>query len=268
MEEIIEYVKNKKEKLKEIIKNIPFTKPLKIVIVQVNDDAASNAYIRGKINDLTELNIPYQHLKLRNDIDETSLLEIIDRLNKDNSITGFIVQLPLPKNINEEKVKRSIDPRKDIDGFNPLSKFLSATPKGIIEYLIDNNYDFNGKNALILGRSEIVGKPMAKALLTKNMNVTVLHSFTSFEDRKFYMEHADLIIVAIGKPSYIKNNEYNFKDNVVIFDVGISRVDGKLKGDCEPNLKCYFQSPVPKGVGLLTRLALILNLLEAYNYGL
>ena len=267
MEEIIEYVKNKKEKIKNIVKNIPFSKPLKIVIVQVNDDAASNSYIKGKINDLTELNIPYQHLKLRNDIDEKSLLEVVDRLNKDNSVTGFIVQLPLPKGINEEKIKRSIDPKKDIDGFNPLSPFLSATPKGILEYLIDNNYEFNGKNAVILGRSEIVGKPMAHALLKKNMNVIVLHSYTSNEDRKFYIEHADLIIVAIGKPYFIKNNDYKFKENTVIFDVGISRVEGKLRGDCEPGLKCLFQSPVPKGVGLLTRLALILNLLEAYNYG-
>ena len=266
MEEVVEYVKNKKEKIKEIVKNIPFSKPLKIVIVQVNDDPASSSYIKGKINDLSELNIPYQHLKLRNDIDEKSLLEVIDRLNKDNSVTGFIVQLPLPKNIDETKIKRSIDRKKDIDGFNPLSPYLSATPKGILEYLIDNNYDFNGKNAVILGRSEIVGKPMAKALLSKNMNVTVLHSYTSLEDRKFYLEHADLIICAVGKAYFIKNGEYNFKKNAVIFDVGISRVDGKLRGDCEPSLNCYFQSPVPKGVGLLTRLALILNLLEAYKY--
>ncbi len=266
MEEIIEYVKNKKEKIKDYVNNLTnFYKPLKIVIVQINDDPASNAYVKGKIKDLSELNISYQLMKLKNDISEKDLLEVVDRLNKDNSVTGFIVQLPLPPHINEKNIKNSIIPTKDLDGFHPLSKFISATPKGIIEFLKDNNYEFDGKNAVILGRSEIVGKPMAKILLAKNMNVTVLHSFTTFEDRKFYLEHADLIIVAIGKPHFIKKNEYNFKKDAVLFDVGISRVDGKLLGDCEPDLGVSFQSPVPKGVGLLTRLALILNLLEAYN---
>ncbi len=267
MEEIVEYVKNKKEKIKEIVSKLPFSKPLKIVIVQVNDDPASNAYVNGKIKDLTELGISYQHLKLRNDIDEKSLLDVVNRLNNDDTVTGFIVQLPLPKGINEEKIKNAITPKKDIDGFNPLSPYLSATPKGILEYLKDNKFNFDGKNAVILGRSDIVGKPMAKALLSMNMNVVTLHSHTSYEDRKFYFEHADLIVVAIGKPYFIKNNDYKFKDNAVVIDVGISRVDGKLLGDCEPSLSVAFQSPVPKGVGLLTRLALILNLLEAYNYG-
>ena len=269
MEEIIEYVKNKKEKIKNIVKNIPFSKPLKIVIVQVNDDAASNSYIKGKINDLTELNIPYQHLKLRNDIDEKSLLEVVDRLNKDNSVTGFIVQLPLPKHISEEKVKQAVDPKKDLDGFNVLSKFKSATPNGILTFLDDNNYKKEKKNALVIGRSNIVGKPMAKYLLEKNMTVTVAHSKTPNDELRFFVKNADLIIVAVGKANFV-DKTYEFKNNAYIFDVGINRNENnKLVGDCEKDLPVAFQSPVPGGVGLLTRLALLINLVEASEkYGL
>ncbi len=270
MVEISDYVHNKKEEVKGFISSLNKNskKNLKIVIVQVNDDEASNSYIKGKIKDLCELGISHQLLKLKKDISENALFEIIDQLNKDESVTGFIVQLPLPPQIDENKVKRMIDPKKDLDGFNPLSPFLSATPKGILTFLKDNRYVMVGKNAVIIGRSDIVGKPMAKALLNENMNVTILHSYTTKEDRKFYLEHADLIIVAVGKPYFIKKDEYKFKKDAVIIDVGINRVNGHLIGDCEPDLGVYFQSPVPRGVGLLTRLALILNLLEAYkNYG-
>lgn len=189
-------------------------------------------------------------------------MKFVDKLNNDDSITGFIVQMPLPKQIDEEKVKRAVIKEKDVDGFNPLSKFSPATPKGILTYLEDNDFEFSGKNAVILGRSNIVGKPMHDLLLKKNMNVTILHSKTSEEDKKFYIEHADLIVVAIGK-KYFLDNRYNYKENCVVIDVGINRdVDNHLYGDCVPDLKVNFLSPVPGGVGLLTRLALTLNLLE------
>lgn len=267
MELIENYVERKKEELK--LK--PYLKEAKMVIVQVNDDPASNSYIKGKTKDLSEVGINNEHLKLSPNICEEDLLKIIDLLNKKEDVHGFIVQLPLPKQIDEWKVKTSIVPQKDIDGFNPLSKFIPATPKGILTYLEDQNFSFESKNAVIIGRSEIVGKPMHQVLLDKNMNVTILHSKTSSLDKKFYLEHADLIIVAVGKPHFLKKEDYNLKPSAIVFDVGINRIFNSelnkniLVGDCEKDLNVSFQSPVPKGVGLLTRLALLLNLEEAYK---
>ena len=265
MENIKEYVARKKISLGEYFSNLG--KKVNLTIVQVNDDEASNAYIRGKLKDCAEIGIDANLIKLDLSTTEDELLKLVDELNNNPKVTGFIVQMPLPNGINEEKIKRAISPEKDIDGFNPLSTFLSATPKGIVEFLKDNKFEFRGKNAVILGRSNIVGKPMHKALLDLDMNVINLHSKTTDEDKKFYIEHADLIVVAIGKKHFLTNN-YNFKNNCVVMDVGINRVDGKLYGDCEPELKVLYQSPVPGGVGLLTRLALLINFMEATNNGI
>ena len=260
MENIKEYVKNKKENIKNFINENNIK--LCLGIVQVNKDPASNAYIKGKIKDCIECGIEYKLFELDETISEDELLSFIDKLNNDDSISGFIVQMPLPKHIDEEKVKQRVIKEKDVDGFNPLSKFAPATPKGILTYLEDNDFEFNGKNAVVLGRSNIVGKPMHDLLLAKNMNVTVLHSKTTEEDKKFYIEHADLIVVAIGK-KYFLDNRYSYKENCIVMDVGINRdVDNHLYGDCIPDLKVKFVSPVPGGVGLLTRLALTLNLLD------
>ena len=267
MEPIETYVERKKEELK----SKPYLKEAKIVIVQVNNDPASNSYIKGKIRDLSEIGINYEHIKLSPNISQEDLLKIIDLLNKREDVHGFIVQLPLPKHIDERVIKTSVTPLKDIDGFNPLSSFVPATPKGILTYLEDQKFSFDSKNAVIIGRSEIVGKPMQQVLLNKNMNVTILHSKTLTNDMKFYLEHADLIIVAVGKPYFLKKDDFNLKDYCFVFDVGINRIFNKelnkdvLIGDCEKDLGVFFQSPVPKGVGLLTRLALLLNLEEAYK---
>lgn len=258
---ITDYVISKKEEIKKKVSEAK--KPLKMIIVQINDDPASEAYVKGKMKDLSEVGINYELLKLSKEISQDNLLKIMDKLNKDDSLTGYIVQLPLPPQIDEEVVKRSVAPSKDIDGFNPLSDFVPATPNGIITYLKDNNVELEGKNAVIIGRSEIVGKPMHQVLLKNNMNVTIIHSKTKEEDKKFYLEHADLIVVAVGKPYFLKKDQYELKKDAIVIDVGINRVDGHLVGDCEPDLGVAFQSPVPKGVGLLTRLALILNLMEA-----
>lgn len=255
-----EYVALKKEDLSKMISSLD-KKPT-IEIIQVNDDPASNSYIKGKIKDLGEVGFNYIHTKLPIDITEKELLLRIEQSNNNDEIDGFIVQLPLPNQIDETKVKQAVSPKKDVDGFNPLSIIDPATPKGIVTYLEDNKFDFKGKNALVIGRSNIVGKPMAQLLLNKDMNVTVVHSKTTRDDLKFYIEHADLIVVSVGKEAFLKN-EFNFKKNVVVIDVGINRgEDGKLHGDCEPNLNVAFQTPVPGGVGLLTRLALLLNLIE------
>ena len=265
MENILEYVNRKKDELRREIEL--FNKPIKLVIVQINDDAASNAYIRGKLKDLNEVGAIGELLKLNKDITMDELKKIIDDLNNDKSVTGFIVQMPLPKQLDEEIIKKWININKDVDGFNIESKFHPATPNGIITYLIDNQYNFDGKNALVIGRSNIVGKPMASLLLSLNMNVTITHSHTSKDDLKYYIKNADLIIVAVGIP-YFLDDKFLFKKNAIVFDVGINRVDGKIVGDCCNNLPVYFQSPVPKGVGLLTRLSLLLNLVEAYKNGI
>ena len=263
MQNIKEYVANKKLALKENLKD----NKLKAVIIQVGNVEASNRYVRNKIKDLEEVGIKTELIKLTEDISEEALLAQMQQLNIDDSVTGYLVQLPLPKHISEEKVNLAINPAKDIDGFHPESKTVAATPLGVYTYLKDMNYEFSGKNAVIIGRSHIVGRPMHKLLLDANMNVTILHTKTSEEDKRFYLEHADLIVVAAGRAG-ILNNSYKLKETAVVIDVGINfNQEGKLIGDCEPNLSVAFQSPVPGGAGLLTRLAVIENLIFLSKQG-
>ena len=258
---IKEYVVAKKE---ELAKSVLMLKKKPVIkIIQVNDDYASNSYIKGKIKDVNEIGCDAILEKLPDTISEADLLKEIEKTNNDSAIDGFIVQLPLPKHISEERVKLAIDPKKDLDGFNPLTKFVSATPNGIITFLSDSGYEFKGKNALVIGRSNIVGKPMAKLLLNKDMTVTVAHSKTPLSELKKFVLSADLIIVAVGKRNFL-DKSFNFKDGAYVIDVGINRDENnKLTGDCEKGLPVKFQSPVPGGVGLLTRLALLINLVEA-----
>jgi 5,10-methylene-tetrahydrofolate dehydrogenase/Methenyl tetrahydrofolate cyclohydrolase len=265
MENIKEYVARQKDLLKDFF-IAQKTKPV-LGIVQVNDDEASSAYIRGKLKDCMEVGVEARLIKLSETTSQEELLEVMKKLNNDQEITAYIVQMPLPDAIDEEVIKENVIKEKDVDGFNPLNKLIPATPRGIIEYLKDNGFIFKGKNAVILGRSNIVGKPMQKALLDLDMNVINLHSKTTDEDRKFYLEHADLIVCAIGKKYYL-DNRFNFKPTCSVIDVGINREDGHLYGDCAPLLNVAFQSPVPGGVGLLTRLALLLNLKEIVEHGI
>lgn len=257
---IKEYVAKRKLELAERVAALG-KKPT-LLIIQANENPASDAYIRGKMKDAGEIGANALLWKFPPTISEEELLAKIEEANRDPSIDGVIVQLPLPSHISEAKVKLAVSPKKDVDGFHPLSSFDPCTPKGIIDYLTAEGFAFQGANAVVLGRSEIVGKPMAKLLLKKNCNVTVLHSKTTPEDRAFYLAHADLIVVAIGKLGYL-NQGFSYKPSAVIVDVGINRgEDGKLHGDAEPGLSVALQTPVPGGVGLLTRLALICNLLE------
>ena len=254
-----EFVVARKEEIKNLVlgmKKVPC-----IGIVQLNEDAASNAYVKGKLKDAAELGINAELIKLPIETSEEELLKVIDRLNKDNVHDGFIVQMPLPKQINEDTVKLAVDPKKDVDGFHPLSSLAPCTPKGIMNYLKHENVQFLGKNAVVIGRSNIVGKPMAKLLLKESCNVTVLHSKTSPEDMARYIENADIIVVAIGKAGFL-DNRFKYKDSAIVVDVGISRDETGLHGDAIPGLPVKLQTPVPGGVGLLTRLALYENLLE------
>ena len=256
---IKEYVKARKEELKNEIASLK--EPLNFVIVQLNEDEASKAYIRGKLKDSEELGIKARLLKLPVSTSQEELLKEIDKLNHDKSVDGFIVQMPLPKQIDEETVKLAISPDKDVDGFHPLSKLNPCTPQGIMNYLKHENVQLLGKNAVVIGRSNIVGKPMAKLLLKESCNVTVLHSKTSFEDMYRYLENADIVVVAIGKQHFI-GDKFKFKGSAVLVDVGINRDENGLHGDILPNRKVAIQTPVPGGVGLLTRLALMENLLK------
>ena len=260
---IKEYVANRKQEIKNDLarrNDLPH-----LVIVQLNDDAASNAYVKGKLKDAAELGVVANLLKFPVDTTEEQLLKIIDELNNDDSVDGFIVQMPLPKGIDEEKIKLAVSPKKDVDGFHPLSPLNPCTPQGIINYLHAEKIDLCGKNALVIGRSNIVGKPMAKLLLKENCNVTVVHSKTEKLDMMRYIANADIIVVAIGKQGFL-GYSFHYKPTAIIVDVGISRDETGLHGDALPELPVALQTPVPGGVGLLTRLALYENLLKI-KYG-
>ncbi len=258
---IKEFVAIEKERLSQEVQSLGRKPPL--VIIQANDSPASDAYVRGKIRDCGEVGAEATLCLLPPTTEESFLLEKIAEYNADENVDGLIVQLPLPKHISEAKVKLAVDPKKDVDGFHPLTTFTPCTPRGIVDYLTEVGFDFMGKNAVVLGRSEIVGKPMARLLLSKNCNVTVLHSKTSEADKAFYIAHADLIVVAIGRLGFL-DERFRYKEDAVIVDVGINRnEEGKLRGDVVPNLPVKLQTPVPGGVGLLTRIALVKNLIIA-----
>lgn len=261
---IKEYVASRKLEIKTLLSkttDMPY-----IAIVQINDDPASNAYVKGKLKDAAELGVRAELLKFPETITQEELLKVIDDLNNDDMVDGFIVQMPLPKHIDEETIKLAVSPKKDVDGFHPLSKLNPCTPQGIINYLKNEKIELCGKNALMIGRSNIVGKPMAKLLLKENCNVTIVHSKTTKEDMRRYVSNADIIVIAIGRQGYL-DNSYQYKDTAVIVDVGISRDETGLHGDAIPNLPVRLQTPVPGGVGLLTRLALYENLLKIkYGY--
>jgi len=258
--EIKDYVLMRKEEIRKRISALAH-KP-HLVIVQVNDDPASDAYIRGKLKDGEEVGALVTLEKLSPASSEGELLGLINKHNKDPEVDGLIVQLPLPKGISEDDVKMAVDPHKDVDGFHPLSPCDPCTPKGIIDYLKFIGFPFRGKNAVVIGRSNIVGRPMAKLLTNNDCNVTILHSKTTRDDMQFYLGHADLIVVAVGRLGFL-DATFRLKTDAYVVDVGINRGDdGKLHGDCLPGLPVKLQTPVPGGVGLLTRLALFENLLE------
>ena len=259
---IKEYVASRKEEIQKEI--FSYSVKPHLVIVQLNDDPASNAYVKGKLKDANELGAIADLIKLPSSTTQEELLKLIESLNEDKHIDGFIVQMPLPKHIDEETIKLAVSPEKDVDGFHPLSTLNPCTPQGIMNYLHSEGITLQGMNALVIGRSNIVGKPMAKLLLQDNCNVTVVHSKTSREDMERYVLNADIIVIAIGKQFFL-DESFKYKPSAVIVDVGISRDETGLHGDAIPNLPVKLQTPVPGGVGLLTRLALYENLLRIYK---
>ncbi len=261
METIKEFVARRKKEL--LLEAASLKRPPCLSIFQVGHDAGSDSYIRGKLKDAAELGFLALHRWFDAGIEEKELLKAISEDAADRSIDGIIVQLPLPPSLNGKSLTQAIPLDKDVDGFLSESPYFPCTPAGIVSYLEAQDFPFEGKNAVVIGRSDIVGKPMANLLLKKNMNVTVLHSRTKEVDMAFYLAHADLLVVAIGRPGFI-DTRFSFKPNAYLIDVGISRGDdGHLHGDILPGREVAFQSPVPGGVGLLTRLSLMENVMKA-----
>lgn len=243
-----------------------------LAVVQVGDDAASSVYVRNKKRACEYIGIESRSYELPGDTSEAQLLELIQKLNKDAAVNGILVQLPLPKQIDENKVIASICPNKDVDGFHPqnvgslvsgLPGFVSCTPAGVIQLLKRSQIPIEGKNCVVVGRSNIVGKPMAVLMLRENATVTVTHSKT--QGLRQICKNADILIVAIGKPKFIDASYV--KEGAVVIDVGIHRNDeGKLCGDVDyddvfPVAGAI--TPVPGGVGPMTIAMLMYNCVEA-----
>ena len=243
-----------------------------LAVILVGDDPASAVYVRNKHKGCLEVGITSLEIRMPADTNEDALLAKIDELNADPAVHGILVQLPLPKHIDENKVIDRIDPKKDVDAFHPenvgkimLGKydFLPCTPAGIMKLLAFYNIDITGKECVVIGRSNIVGKPMAHLLLEKNGTVTVCHSRT--KNLSEVTKRADILVVAIGKPEFLTADMV--KDGAVVVDVGINRTaEGKLVGDvafAEVAEKASYITPVPGGVGPMTITMLLKNTLTA-----
>lgn len=243
-----------------------------LAVIQVGNDPASSVYVNNKKKGCELVGIKSLSYELDENVSEDELLELIDKLNKDDNCNGILVQLPLPKHIDEEKVLLKIDPLKDVDGFHPISVgnlcigrpgFVSCTPAGIIELLKRSDVEIAGKECVVIGRSNIVGKPMSILMLRENATVTICHSRT--KDLKEVCKRADILIVAIGKPKMIDASYV--KDGAVVIDVGIHRNENnKLCGDVdfesvEPIASAI--TPVPGGVGPMTIAMLLHNCVES-----
>lgn len=244
----------------------------KLVVLLVGDNPASMSYVKSKEKACQRVGIDGFTLRLDKSIRQDSLLRIIKELNKDDKVDGFIVQLPLPKHIDENKILNAIDAKKDVDGLSLINAgkvmnrqkgFVPATPQGVMMLLNYYNINPQGMHAVVVGRSNIVGAPMAKLLLNANATVTLCHRYT--KDLSHFTKQADLIVSATGIVKLITKEMV--KDGAIIIDVGINRVDGKIVGDVDfDNVKekASYITPVPGGVGPMTISALIHNTLDAY----
>lgn len=258
-----------KEKV-HTLKNNGITPHLTVILL--GDNPASKSYVNGKKRASSEINISSEIIELPLETTETELLNIIEKLNNDQKVHGILVQLPLPDHIQEQHIIEAIRPEKDVDGFHPINigrmmtgqdTLLPCTPYGIIKMLQENHIGIEGKHAVIIGRSNIVGKPVGQLLLNENATVTYCHSRTkNLED---FTTKADILIVAIGIPNVITAN--HVKEGAVVIDVGINRMeDGSLTGDVDfdsASTKASFITPVPKGVGPMTIAMLLENTIKA-----
>lgn len=259
---ILEDLKNKINKI---------DKKLNLYVIEIGDNFSNKVYLRQKEKVCTSLGIVFNHIKLEEKVLESEVINIINKLNKDDNVDGIMLQLPIPSHLNKNKIINSIDYKKDVDGLTDINKIklisndpylIPCTSLGIIKLLDYYNISLEKKNIVILGRSDIVGKPLLNMLINKDATVTICNSMS---DYKYYTKNADIVISAIGKPNFIK--ESDIKDNSILIDVGINRVDNKLCGDIDfesvKNRASYI-TPVPGGVGPITVSMLVNNLYEAY----
>lgn len=263
-----DYAAIKKEELKTKIDERIIIRPY-LAVIQIGDDPASNSYIKGKQRDCEEVGIFFSHYRFSSDISHDELKEFIADLNEDPIYNGIILQLPVPSHIDVKDIQRLIDPAKDVDGFNPDSYFQPCTPLGVINYLKFNGYHFRGKNACVIGRSDIVGKPLAKMLLDLDCTVTVCHSKS---DLRSILPCQDIIFTCINQIEFF--DETYFAPYQDVIDIGLGKgMDGKLHGNLTE--AAYFQQKEytgtnnsvvisgTGGVGLLTRLELLNNTYKA-----
>lgn len=249
------------------------TKP-KLAVILVGEDPASKVYVKNKSRACNEVGIQYEEYLLKSDITMESLLELIEKLNNRKDVNGILLQAPIPKHLNINKAFEKISPNKDVDGFNPVNigklligedTFISCTPYGIIKMLEEYNIPLEGKNAVVIGRSNIVGKPLAQCLLNKNATVTICHSKT--KELIQYTKNADILISAVGKQNLVTKEMV--KHGATVIDVGMNRnSEGKLCGDVDfENVKEVSQyiTPVPGGVGPMTIAMLMNNVGKAYK---
>ncbi|NLA78974.1 MAG: bifunctional methylenetetrahydrofolate dehydrogenase/methenyltetrahydrofolate cyclohydrolase FolD [Erysipelothrix sp.] len=256
----------------DVLKITETRKP-KLAVVLVGDDPASQIYVQSKIKACQQVGIESVAKVFDADITQIELLVALKRLNQDTTVDGILVQLPLPKHLDEQEVMLNISPEKDVDGFHPLNvgrlhlrqaTFVPATPKGIIALIKAYNIDLEGKDVLVIGRSNLVGRPIAQLLLNENATVTIAHSRT--QDLKQLTKAADVIVAAAGVMHLIQPD--TIKAGVVLIDVGIHRdSNGKLTGDVAPSCyeKASYYTPVPKGVGPMTIAMLLKNTMQAYQ---
>ncbi len=254
-----------------------------LAAILVGHDGGSETYVAYKIKDCEEVGFKSSLVRYEDDVTEAELLAKVEELNNDADVDGFIVQLPLPKHISEQKIIEAIDPKKDVDGFHPINVgrmviglpcFVSATPDGIVELIKRHGIETSGKDCVIIGRSNIVGRPMSVLMSQKQMNATVTVAHSRSKNLKELCAKADILIAAIGSPEFVKADMV--KEGAVVIDVGTTRVQSdqtksgwKLKGDVafdEVAGKCSFITPVPGGVGPMTRVALLKNTLLAAKH--
>lgn len=236
-----------------------------LAIVQVGDNPASNSYIKGKLKDCEEIGYQGVLYKISEPTTTERILSLLDELNADKTVNGIIVQLPLPNYLDIEKIINRVHPLKDVDGFLQNSMFTQCTPLGVVSLLDEINYDVSGKFVVVMGRSENVGKPIANLLLNKNATVAVCHSKTDKNTREMLLKNADVVISAVGRAGLFSYKDV--KDDTLVIDVGINRVEGRLCGDfIPPTEECGINyTSVPGGVGLLTRASLMKNTKKAYE---
>ena len=242
----------------------------KLAVIMVGEDPASKVYVRNKSRACEDVGIKYEEYLLDSKITQKELIELIEKLNNDKTINGILLQSPIPSNLDINEAFRTISPQKDVDGFNPLNvgklvlnqdTFVSCTPYGIMKMFEEYDIDLTGKNVVILGRSNIVGKPLIHCCLNKNATVTSCHSKTQNIAQK--AKEADVLISAIGKANFVTADMV--KDGAVVIDVGINRLDnGKITGDFESvKEKASYITPVPGGVGPMTIAMLMNNVIKA-----